>query len=102
MESTELLLGKGNDNNKSSDKIQKIEVKKRKNPVTQFNSVAQSCPTLCNPMDCSMPGFPGRVQSAEQLTPVFLPGESPWTEEPGRLVHRVTKELDMTETTEHA
>ena len=21
-------------------------------------SVAQSCPTLCNPMDCSMPGFP--------------------------------------------
>ena len=22
-----------------------------------FSSVAQSCPTLCNPMDCSMPGF---------------------------------------------
>ena len=21
-------------------------------------SVAQSCPTLCNPMDCSTPGFP--------------------------------------------
>ena len=21
-------------------------------------SVAQSCPTLCNPMDCNMPGFP--------------------------------------------
>ena len=21
-------------------------------------SVAQTCPTLCNPMDCSMPGFP--------------------------------------------
>ena len=21
-------------------------------------SVAKSCPTLCNPMDCSMPGFP--------------------------------------------
>ena len=21
-------------------------------------SVAQSCPTLCNPMDCSIPGFP--------------------------------------------
>ena len=21
-------------------------------------SVAQSCPTLCDPMDCSMPGFP--------------------------------------------
>ena len=24
----------------------------------QFSSVAESCPTLCNPMDCSMPGFP--------------------------------------------
>ena len=22
------------------------------------SSVVQSCPTLCNPMDCSMPGFP--------------------------------------------
>ena len=26
--------------------------------VTQFSSVAQSCLTLCNPMDCSMPSFP--------------------------------------------
>ena len=26
--------------------------------VIQFSSVSQSCPTLCNPMDCSMPGFP--------------------------------------------
>ena len=25
----------------------------------QFSSVAQSCPTLCTPMDCSMPGLPG-------------------------------------------
>ena len=24
----------------------------------QFSSVAQSCPTLFDPMDCSMPGFP--------------------------------------------
>ena len=24
----------------------------------QFISVAQSCPTLCDPMDCSRPGFP--------------------------------------------
>ena len=23
----------------------------------QFSSVAQSCPTLCNPMDCSTPGL---------------------------------------------
>ena len=24
---------------------------------TQFSSVTQSCPTLCDPMDCSMSGF---------------------------------------------
>ena len=24
----------------------------------QFSSIAQSCPTLCNPMDCSTPGLP--------------------------------------------
>ena len=28
-------------------------------------SVAQSCPTLCNTMDCSMPGFPGHHQLPE-------------------------------------
>ena len=26
--------------------------------VLQFSSVAQSCPTVCNPMDCSTPGLP--------------------------------------------
>ena len=26
--------------------------------IAQFSSVAQSCPTLCDPMDCSMLGFP--------------------------------------------
>ena len=25
---------------------------------SQFSSVAQSCPTLCDPMDCSTPGLP--------------------------------------------
>ena len=24
----------------------------------QFSSVSQLCPTLCNPLDCSTPGFP--------------------------------------------
>ena len=27
-------------------------------PYVQGSSVAQLCPTFCNPMDCSMPGFP--------------------------------------------
>ena len=26
--------------------------------VLQFSSVAQSCPTLCDPMNCSTPGLP--------------------------------------------
>ena len=29
----------------------------------QFSSVAPSCPTLCNPMDCSMPGLPESTQT---------------------------------------
>ena len=28
------------------------------NNLVQFSSVAQSCPTLCDSMDCSIPGFP--------------------------------------------
>ena len=28
------------------------------NILTQFSSVAQSCPTLCDPMNCSKLGFP--------------------------------------------
>ena len=31
----------------------------------QFNSVAQSCPTLCDPMNCSTPGFPVHHQPPE-------------------------------------
>ena len=33
--------------------------------IVQFNSVAQSCPVLCNSMDCSMPGFPVHCQLPE-------------------------------------
>ena len=31
----------------------------------QFSSVAQSCPTLCDPMDCSTPRFPVHHQLTE-------------------------------------
>ena len=31
----------------------------------QFSSVAQSCPTLCDPMNCSMPGPPVHHQLPE-------------------------------------
>ena len=33
--------------------------------VPRFSSVIQLCPTLCNPMDCSMPGFPVHHQLSE-------------------------------------
>ena len=41
----------------------------------QFSSVVQSCPTLCNPMNCSMPGLPvhhhsrslGKLMSIESV-----------------------------------
>ena len=31
----------------------------------EFSSVSQACPTLCDPMDCSMPGFPVHHQLLE-------------------------------------
>ena len=33
--------------------------------ISQFSSVAQSCPTLCNPMNCSTPGLPVHHQLPE-------------------------------------
>ena len=33
--------------------------------IVQFSSVAQSCPTLCDPMDCSTPGLPVHHQLPE-------------------------------------
>ena len=35
-----------------------VSQKKKDKYHYQFSSLAQVCPTLCNPMDCSMPGFP--------------------------------------------
>ena len=36
-------------------------------PSVQFSSVAQSCPTLCDPMNGSMPGLPVSHQLPEFL-----------------------------------
>ena len=36
-------------------------------PNVQFSSDAQLQPTLCDPMDCSTPGFPGHHQLLELL-----------------------------------
>ena len=46
------------------------------NPI-QFSSVAQSCPTLCDPMDCSTPGTPAHHQLLELVqTPVHRVGDA--------------------------
>ena len=43
----------------------------------QFSSVAQSCPTLCDPMNCSMPGLPVHHQLPEfTQTHVHLVGDA--------------------------
>ena len=34
---------------------------------SQFSSVSQSCPTLCNPMNCSTPGLPVHHNSQSSL-----------------------------------
>ena len=45
--------------------------------MIRFSSVAQSCPTLCNPMDCSTPGLPVHHQLPEfTQTHANLAGDS--------------------------
>ena len=45
--------------------------------MTQFSSVPQSCPTLCDRMDCSMPDFPVLHQLLERAqTHVHLAGDT--------------------------
>ena len=47
-----------------------MNFKKEWNNKNNYNigsSVAQSCPTLCDPMDCSTPGFPVHHQLPEPV-----------------------------------
>ena len=43
----------------------------------QFSSVAQSCPTLCDPMDCSTPGLPVHHQLRSSLKLMFIKSVMP-------------------------
>ena len=45
--------------------------------MIQFSSVAQSCLTLCNPMDCSTPGFPVHHQLQNLLKLTFIESVMP-------------------------
>ena len=42
----------------------------------QFSSVAQLCLTLCDPMDCGMPGLPVHHQLLESMSPNLMSMES--------------------------
>ena len=42
-----------------------VLLKKKKDHIIQFSSVAQSCPALCDPMDRSTPGLPVHHQLPE-------------------------------------
>ena len=45
--------------------------------LLQFSSVAQSCPTLCDPMNCSTPGLPVHHQLPESTqTHVYRVGDA--------------------------
>ena len=46
-------------------RIFQLQICKHSCCLVQFSLVAQSCQTLCDPMDCSMPGFPVRHQLLE-------------------------------------
>ena len=50
----------------------------------EFSSVAQSCQTLCNPVNCSMPGFPVHHQLLE-FTQKLMSTESVMP--PNHLIH---------------
>ena len=60
--------------------------------LVQFSSVAQSCPTLCDPMDCSTPGFPVHadiIGTEIREVAVFLESGNQWL-----LIHKA--KLSMT------
>ena len=49
----------------SSSSFTSIHYMKKTFSSVQFSSVAQSCPTLCDPMNCSTPGLPVHHQLPE-------------------------------------
>ena len=72
----------------------------------QFSSVAQSCPTLCDPMNCSTLGLPihqqllestqthvyqvgDAIQPSHPLSSPFPPAPSPSNEHPGLISFRM-------------
>ena len=53
------------DMGKGEERVRCMERVTWKSAFSQFNSAAQSCPTPCNPVDCSTPGLPVHHQLLE-------------------------------------
>ena len=53
-----------------------VKCKKKMNDEIRGNLVSQSCPTVCNPMDCGPPGFSVRGISQARI-PCPPPGDLP-------------------------
>ena len=58
-------------------------------PLFQFSSVTRSCPTLCDPMNCSTPGLPVHHQLPEltqthvhRVSDVIQPSHPLWSSSP--------------------
>ena len=49
----------------------------RNRDINQFSSVTQSCPNLCSPIDCSMPGFLSITNSRSLLKLMFTESVMP-------------------------
>ena len=77
-EFTVCLFGKHPEQGQKSAKLKSVCVQSNETPVEcLFSSVAQSCLTLCDPIDCSMPGFPVHHQLPKLAqTHVYRVGDS--------------------------
>ena len=62
----------------------------------QFSSIAELCPTLCDPMDCSTPGFPVHhqlpelVQTLSIVSDAIQPSQPLWSSSPASIFPSIT------------
>ena len=60
-----VTVGQLSDKATEQQNVKDISIDILSSCVYQFSSVTQLCPTLCDPMDCSTPGFPVHHQLPE-------------------------------------
>ena len=73
LKSRDITLVKGLNGQSYSFSTSHVRIWELNHKEDSVSSVTQSCPTLCDPMDCSMPGFPVHHQ-----LPEFTQTHVPW------------------------